>query len=148
MLRHKEIVRKNFNKFQAQLQERSDLHDISKYLEDEFDGFVEADSAGLYHKFGSDEYIKLINENQGIALHYARNSHHPEHFKDGSEGFTHINLIEKMSFLDIVEMVIDWKSASETYGKDFMEGLDFSLERFHCDEKQKWLIRMIAETIK
>ena len=53
-----------------------------------------------------------------------------------------------MSFLDIVEMVIDWKSASETYGNDFMESIDYSIDRFNADDKQAWLIKMIAEEIK
>lgn len=148
MLRHREIVRKNFNLFIAKLHERSDLHDLSKFLEDEFDGFQKADEAGLYTKFGTGEYKKLIAENEGIRLHYQRNTHHPEHYKDGSEGISHVFEVEKMSFLDIVEMVIDWKSASETYGKNFMEGLDYSLERFRCDEKCRWLIKMIANEIK
>jgi hypothetical protein len=52
-----------------------------------------------------------------------------------------------MTFLDIIEMVIDWKSACETYGTDFPESVEKSIERFKPDEKREWLIRLIAVEI-
>lgn len=140
MLRHKVLVHKQFHKLISKLQERAIVHDVSKFQEDEFDGFVEADSAGLYHKYGTEEYKKLIAENKGIKLHYERNTHHPEHFISGG--------INDMSFLDIVEMVLDWKAACETYGTDFKESIEFSLKRFQCDEKQSWLIKKIADDLE
>lgn len=150
MIKHREIVRKNFNRFISKLQERSDLHDLSKYNQDEFGGFAELDSKEVFRLYETnpEEYRKKIAENEGIRLHYERNSHHPEHYKDGAEGITHIQAIDKMSFLDIVEMVIDWKSACETYGTDFDEAVEKSIKRFQPSQKLEWLIRLIANDVK
>lgn len=137
IIRHREIVKKNFNQFIQKLQERSDLHDLSKYKEDEFGGFAELDSKEIFKLYDTDqeEYKKRIKENDGIRLHYERNSHHPEYYKEG---------ISEMTFLDILEMVIDWKSACETYGTDFADSVEKSIARFKPDEKREWLIRLIA----
>ena len=137
-MRHRDIVRKNFSNLIAKLQERSIMHDLSKLQEDEFDGFVEADSAQLYKDFASKEYHTKLKENKGIALHLSRNRHHPDMFPNG---------VSDMSFIDILEMVVDWKSASETYGTDFIEGLKYSFERFNLDEKQRWLVELIAKDL-
>ena len=147
MLRHKAFINKNFNQFIGKLKERRDLHDISKFQEDEFDGFAELDSKEVFKKYGTDEYGVIIKENKGINLHYSRNSHHPEHFITGAEGFTGFSEIEHMSFLDILEMVIDWKSACETYGTSFEESLEFSIKRFRPSEKTEHMIRMIASDL-
>ena len=132
----------------SKIEERAIVHDLSKFEEDEFAGFEELDSDEVFKLYGTKEYKDIINKNKGIELHYSRNSHHPEHYEDVAKGFTHFNGIDGMSFLDIVEMVIDWKSASETYGNDFMESIDYSIDRFNADDKQAWLIKMIAEEIK
>ncbi len=145
MLRHKAIVKKNFGLFIAKLHEREALHDISKYQQDEFDGFSELDSEEVFKLYGTEEYKTRIAENKGIALHYSRNSHHPEHFNvaefqtGGSYGG-----IDFMSFTDLLEMVIDWKSACETYGTDFKESLEFSIKRFMPSAKTQHVIRLIA----
>jgi len=136
--RHRELVKKNFAKLEYLLSSRAIQHDISKFEPEEFAGFEEADSAELYKEYGKSDYHKKLKENKGIALHLSKNSHHPEYFKNG---------ISDMSFLDIVEMVVDWKSASETYGNDFMESIKYSVKRFKCDKKQEWLIKMIAEVL-
>lgn len=136
--RHRDFVRKNFHVLISKLEARSIVHDVSKFQEDEFDGFVEADAMSLYKEYGSSDYHKKLKENKGIALHLSRNTHHPEFYPNG---------ISDMTFLDIVEMVIDWKSASETYGNDFMGSIDYSIKRFGADEKQAWLIRQIAKDL-
>ena len=139
IIRHRDFVRRNIHILVSKLQERAIIHDVSKFQDDEFEGFIEADEMGLYKDYGKSDYHKKLKENKGIALHLSRNSHHPEFYPNG---------ISDMSFLDIVEMVIDWKSASETYGNDFMNSIDYSIKRFNVDEKQVWLIRLIAEELK
>ncbi len=124
------------------------MHDISKLYLDEFDGFVEADSNKTWAAYGTPEYIKQIKENKGIQLHWERNTHHPEYWQ--IEPTTGCHLADghlHMPFLDILEMVIDWKSAAETYGTDFQESINYSIERFKFNEKQEWLIRLIAKDL-
>ena len=147
IIRHRDIVRKNIHNFISKLEERSIVHDLSKLQEDEYAGFAELDSEEVFKLYGTDEYKKKIAENVGIKLHYQRNTHHPEHFEDGSQGFTGFNAVESMTFLDILEMVIDWKSACETYGSDFNESIDYSIKRFNCTSQQEWIIKLIAKDL-
>lgn len=135
---HRDLVRKNMHQFISKFQQRAIMHDISKFYLDEFDGFVEADAKNTWSAYGTPEYVKQVNENVGIQLHWKRNTHHPEYHKNG---------VNDMSFLDILEMVIDWKSAAETYNTNFSESIEYSIKRFNFDEKQSWLVRIIADSL-
>ncbi len=82
-------------------------HDNSKLLPPEKYFFDTSTPRLKGLTYGSPEYaaeLKLL----GIALdhHYAHNSHHPEHYKGG---------INDMNLFDIVEMLMDWKAASERH---------------------------------
>lgn len=148
ILVHRDLVRKNMHKFISKFQERAIMHDISKLYADEFDGFVEADNNKTWAKYGTLEYLKQIKKNKGIQLHLERNTHHPEYWqKEPTTGCYLPDGHKEMPFLDILEMVIDWKSAAETYGTDFQESIEYSIDRFKFDEKQAWLIRMIAKDL-
>jgi len=150
MLRHKAIVSKNFKSLIAKLEERDAMHDVSKFTEDEYNGFQELDSEEVFKLFTTDqqEYQKRISENSGIRLHYLRNSHHPEHFIADEHGTAYaFGGIDFMSFTDILEMVIDWKSACETYGTDFNESLEKSIKRFMPSNETEHIIRMIASDL-
>lgn len=148
MLRHKSIVNKNFELFIAKLKERQAMHDVSKFQQDEFDGFAELDSEEVFKLYGTDEYKKRIAENSGIRLHYQRNSHHPEHFyaDEANYGFS-FSSMDMMTFTDLLEMVIDWKSACETYGTNFEESLEISFKRFLPSQNTEYMVRMIASDL-
>lgn len=150
MLRHKAIVTKNFRAFIAKLEEREAMHDVSKFQQDEFDGFAELDSEEVFKLYGTPEYKARIAENKGIKLHWERNSHHPEYFGErGTDtvlGGT-LSSIDFMSFVDVLEMVIDWKSACETYGTSFADSLEISVKRFKPNSNTEYMIRMIASDL-
>jgi len=145
MLRHKAIINKNFELFIGKVKERQAMHDASKFQQDEFDGFAELDSEEVFKLYGTEEYKKRIADNKGIELHYKRNSHHPE-FYLGKHKLEE-ELIDAMSFTDILEMVIDWKSASETYGTDFEKSLSISKERFLPSPYTWHMIQLIAHDL-
>ena len=150
ILSHKSFIDKNFNQLVSKLNERRDLHDISKFKEDEYKGFLELDSEEVSKLYDTDqeEYKKRIANNVGIELHYSRNSHHPEHYNyEPTTGSYLGEWYKYMSFLAVIEMVIDWKSACETYGSDFGESVEKSIKRFEPDEKMEWLIRLIAKDL-
>ncbi len=148
MLRHKAIVTKNFEAFIGKLKEREAMHDVSKFQQDEFDGFAELDSEEVFKLYGTEEYKNRISENKGIALHYKRNSHHPEHFSvDEAHSAYAFGAIDFMSFIDVLEMVIDWKSACETYGTDFAKSIEISVERFKPSSYTEYMIRSIASDL-
>lgn len=148
ILVHRDLMRKNMHNFIAKFQERAIMHDLSKLFTDEFEGFVEADSQTVWAKYGTPEYIEQVKKNKGIQLHWQRNTHHPEYWQIESTTGCHLPDGHKdMPFLDILEMVIDWKSAAETYKTDFQESIEYSIKRFNFDEKQAWLIRLIAKDL-
>jgi hypothetical protein len=84
---------------------RAHVHDSSKLVSPEVEMFDEFTPKLRDLEYGSDEYKAAIVE-MGSALehHYEHNSHHPEHFPNG---------IRDMSLLDLLEMLVDWKAASE-----------------------------------
>lgn len=108
---------------------RGDTHDLSK-LEDPIEkaAFDRGTPALKGLTYGSDEYRRSFKENgmeEGIARHYAGNPHHPEYYKNGIAG---------MSLFDILEMVCDWKAASERHANgDFGESLVINRSRFKIE---------------
>lgn len=92
---------------QNKLEARGFAHDQTKLGPNEKPIFdrVTGKLKGL--TYGSDEY-KASLKDLGPALthHYANNSHHPEHYLNGVDG---------MSLLDVLEMLCDWKAAGERH---------------------------------
>jgi hypothetical protein len=139
--RHIATVQKHLNKFVTRLQQRGIEHDLSKLSKDEFTGFVEVNQIARLHPFGSKEYNNSLKDNKTIALHFSRNSHHPEyHIKHG---------VNDMTMLDWIEMVTDWKAASETYGNtSFNDALEIQRKRFRLTDAQMWLVGLIAKELE
>ena len=89
----------------AALIERSVRHDRSKTEPPEVAVFDEFTPKLKDLVYGSDEYAAcLAAMGPALAHHYAANRHHPEHFADGVAG---------MTLVDVVEMLADWKAATE-----------------------------------
>lgn len=90
------------------LERRSLVHDVSKFCADEFDGFARINRVAREHPYGSDEYRAALKaEKPTIALHYSRNSHHPESAIHGGG--------VEMGLLDLVEATCDWYAAWRVY---------------------------------
>lgn len=139
IIRHINLVRFNLNKIAHRLKERAVVHDSSKYSLDEFEGFKEINRIARETPFGSQAYKDSIKDNRAVSLHYSRNTHHPEHYQGG---------IDEMSLLDIVEMLCDWKAASETYGLTaFKESLEIQKDRYKLTPEQWYMIRKVAECL-
>lgn len=106
-MRHIERVRNLLQGVVCELLNRARLHDQSKLDSPEVEAFtaITAELAGL--TYGSPEY-NASRAKLGPALthHYANNRHHPEHFRNG---------IRDMNLVDLIEMLCDWKAASERH---------------------------------
>lgn len=102
---HIEKVRGYLLDVAVRLMRRAQVHDASKLKSPEREMFDEFSPKLRELEYGSDEY-KAATEAMGSALehHYAHNSHHPEHYALSIDG---------MSLLDLIEMLVDWKAASE-----------------------------------
>lgn len=117
---------------------RAAHHDASKLVEPEKPGFDVLTLKLRELVYGSDEYKAALEEGKPtIAHHYAVNSHHPEHYENGIAG---------MSLLDIIEMVCDWKAASErTKQGSIAQSLVHNKQRFGISDQ---LAAILENTVK
>jgi len=107
---------------------RSSMHDVSKLNPPEKECYDIYTPMLKGLTYGSDEY-KATLENMGHALqhHYQVNSHHPEHFENGVNG---------MSLIDLVEMLTDWKAASLRHADgDILKSLEINKKRFGMSDQ-------------
>lgn len=122
------------------LSRRSMIHDRSKLEEPEksaFDRLKALKLSGM--DYGSAEYRACLKaEKPAIQHHYADNSHHPEHYTNGVEG---------MSLFDVLEMLLDWKAATERMkdGGDIRKSLEINRDRFTIGPQ---LCSILANTIR
>lgn len=120
---HIEKVRSNLGEVTSNLITRGNVHDASKLQSAEFEVFSEYGPKLKGSTYGSDEYKQNLKEMK-VALdhHYANNTHHPEHYPNG---------IQDMSLLDIIEMIADWKAAVERHDNgDFAQSFITNYKRF------------------
>lgn len=117
---------------------RAAHHDASKLVEPEKPGFDVLTLKLRELVYGSDDYKAALEEGKPtIAHHYAANSHHPEHYENGIAG---------MSLLDIIEMVCDWKAASErTKQGSIAQSLVHNKTRFSISDQ---LAAILENTVK
>lgn len=108
-----------------ELLDRSIRHDLSKTREPERAVYDEVVPQLRAAPYGSVEYRTLVDAmGEGLRHHYAHNRHHPEHFADGING---------MTLVDLVEMLADWQAATERTARgdgDLAESLTINRERF------------------
>lgn len=106
--------------------DRAVKHDSTKIIEPELSGFDMLDPDFRKLKYGSPEYYDVINKpevQEAIKHHHSHNSHHTEYYEKGAMG---------MDLFDLLEMVCDWKAASErNLGSDFEEHMKYNFERFN-----------------
>jgi hypothetical protein len=135
---HKILVKDLLYNFAEVIKQRADSHDQSKLEVPEFGLFSELTPRLAQTTYGSEEYKKTLDQLK-IALdhHYANNRHHPEHFKNG---------INDMTLIDLLEMVIDWYCASKRHNDgNIYKSLEINTTRFNISEQ---LVRVFKNTIE
>lgn len=137
-LEHIRKVQKRIDECRNNLTVRAAHHDASKLREPEKAGFdrITEQLSGL--AYGGDEYKAALAEAKPtLDHHYAHNTHHPEHYEQGIAG---------MSLLDIIEMLADWKAASERVrAGSIAQSLPINKERFGIDSQ---LAAILENTVK
>jgi hypothetical protein len=122
------------------LQYRGRIHDASKLEEPEKSAFDRLKALSLSGMaYGSEEYRACLRaEKPAIQHHYKANSHHPEFYENGVDG---------MSLFDILEMLLDWKAATERMkdGGDIRASLTINRDRFKLSPQ---LESILANTIR
>ena len=159
--KHIEIVRVYLDACAEKLYWRSREHDKSKLEEPEKSFFDKYTPLLVSLEYGSDEYKQaLIDLQPALQYHYEANRHHPEHFSywlclgvcgkkwSASELMNIGNVatlcpecgcsvhyeqigVDGMNLFDVVEMLMDWKAASERQSNgDIRRSLETSITRF------------------
>ncbi len=132
-LKHMKRVAELLSDAAISLIRRGYYHDSSKLSPEEkltFDEFTPKLKDSTY---GSDEYKKyLAAMKPALAHHYANNPHHPE---------CHVNGINGMDLFDIIEMLLDWKAASERHDNgDIMKSIEINQERFGISDQLRTIL--------
>ena len=112
----------------SELIRRANVHDASKLESPEKELFDEFTPKLKDCTYGSDEYKEFLNGLK-VALdhHYPNNSHHPEHYKNGVNGF---------DLFDLIEMAMDWCAAVERHNDgDIFKSLEINTERFQLSNQ-------------
>ena len=137
-LEHIGKVQERLKEIRDHLRIRGNGHDSSKLREPEKSGFDMLTPKLASLVYGSDEYRAALAEAKPVIdHHYAANSHHPEHYENGIAG---------MSLLDLVEMLCDWKGASErTKQGSIAQSLEHNRQRFAINGQ---LYSILVNTVK
>lgn len=155
-LRHVTLVTEGLLRIRQDLERRAHVHDVSKYSPEEMPGFVRINATAREHPYGSPEYRAALKaELPTVERHTRNNSHHPEaHDADGLPGTPgaaaeQFGRAESMGFLDLIEMVCDWRGAWLAYGSKgtWAENIAKQKERLRPDwltEAQWWLVEQVA----
>jgi hypothetical protein len=137
VLSHKLSVKAGIQRVVDELSTRGEHHDDDKLEQETFEKFYQTTEKFNGCEFGSPEYTQSLLELKPILdVHYGKNPHHPEHRENGING---------MTLIDIMEMLIDWKSASSAYGDSFEKSLEVTKKRFNIDDQ---LFQILENTAK
>lgn len=137
-LDHISKVQERLRQIRLHLRIRGDVHDSSKLIEPEKSGYDQLTIKLKDCVYGSDEYRAALTEAKPVIdHHYAHNLHHPEHYENGLAG---------MSLLDVIEMLCDWKAASErTKQGSIAQSLAHNKQRFGIDDQ---LASILENTVR
>ena len=138
--KHIETVRKYIKFIIDKIDLRGIKHDASKLESPEVEAFAEHTSNLKNLVYGSEEYQEQLDKlKPTLEHHYAINRHHPEHFNNG---------INDMSMIDLIEMFCDWK-ASTLRQKDgnLLKSIELNAERFGIEPQLKQVLLNTARMI-
>jgi len=117
---------------------RASSHDSSKLLHEEKEAFDEYTPKLKDCTYGSEEYKGFLS-GLGVALkhHYQQNSHHPEHYENGLNGF---------DLFDLIEHFFDCKAASERHENgDILESIRINKARFGYSDQVESIFKNTVE---
>ena len=133
-------VRDLLNLCCCELLKRGELHDKSKLESPEVELFTEFTPKLASSTYGSEEYNTfLVEMDTALQHHYANNRHHPNHFKNG---------VDDMNLIDILEMICDWKAASERHNDgNIRKSIEVNAKRFGLSEQLTKLLENTADLL-
>lgn len=137
-IKHIEKVRYYIRMITDRLTTRGVNHDKTKLESPEVELFTEYTPRLASTQYGSEEYKEsLAGLKPALDHHYANSRHHPEHFNKG---------IADMNLIDIVEMLCDWKAASERQRDgNLLKSIEQNAQRFGYDDQLKQIFLNTAK---
>ena len=138
--KHIEKVRKYIRFFTDKLTTRGVNHDASKMESPEIELFAEYTDNLKNMVYNSPEYQQSLKElKPALEHHYAINRHHPEHFPNG---------INDMTLIDLIEVIADWKAASERQKNgNLLVSIENNAKRFNITDQLKQILINTAKTL-
>lgn len=138
--RHIERVRNLLNVCVTDLLKRGEQHDQSKLESPEVEYFTEYTPKLAGCTYGSEEYKGFMTAMKpALEHHYANNSHHSEHYKNG---------INDMNLLDIIEMLCDWKAASERHNDgNIRKSIEINAKRYNISPQLTEILENTADLL-
>ena len=90
--------------------------------------------------YGSEEYQASLDAlKPALEHHYASNRHHPEHFVNG---------INDMTLIDVLEMFCDWKASTLRQNDgNLLKSIETNAERFNMDGQLKQILMNTARML-
>ena len=136
-VKHIRLVASILQAVAAELLRRAAAHDESKLEPPEFEMFAEYTSKLAGVTYGSAEYEEFRRAmGPALAHHYAKNDHHPEHFKDG---------VNDMNLVQLVEMLCDWRASSTRHNDgNIRKSIEVNATRFGIGHQ---LARILENTV-
>lgn len=139
-LNHIRDVKKVLSEFSRELERRGKWHDYSKFSDEEQKFFTNVLDGQKTVKYGTPEYEEIKRKlAPALEHHYRENRHHPEHF---------INGINDMTLIDLMEMVADWNAATKRHEKDnISNSIEINSKKYNIDKQLKQILLNTVEEI-
>lgn len=136
VIEHKRKVEYWLRGFWEALKSRAKYHDDSKLNDPTEKALFDKWTPALrVQAFGTDDYkISLEGMGEGVKLHYKSNRHHPEHYENG---------VNDMTLIDVVEMLADWMAAAQA--RNTHVDLKHAAERFGLSDQ---LVQIFANQLR
>jgi len=127
LLKHKILVFFNLSKVILELSKRALCHDNSKFRFSETKGMIPLMRQICFIQYGTLEYENYLEDSkETIQLHFLKNDHHPEHFKNYKD----------MSLLALIEMLVDWKASIKKQPNGSIEkSFEIARERYKMSDE-------------
>ena len=135
---HKEKVKKFMNVCIDDLVMRAENHDNSKLESPEKEYFDEYSPKLKDITYCSESYKKCLDGlKPALDHHYKVSSHHPEHYENGVNG---------MTLVDLIELICDWKASSMRHEDgDINKSIEVNKDRFKLSDQ---LVDILKNTVK
>lgn len=116
-------------------------HDSTKLEDPELPLFTEMTPKLAASTYNSDEYKDFLKKlKPALDHHYAKNKHHPEHYPNG---------INDMTLVDLIEMFCDWASACKRHDDgNLLKSLSINEKRFGISPQLTNILRNTAALLE